>query len=661
MKNSKKVAAGIVSVAMLATIASAYSVPSEQVNAEEDVLFSADFEDGELGGFSRRGEDETLEVIDTDAHGGEKSLCVSTRAKSWNGPQVALDDVIEAGEQYIVNAFAKSEYYSQLTLSMQYNDAEGQTHYDNVLKQDSKDGSWLEYNTKFSFPAGSTDKYLYFESSDASVKIYVDDFQITTTPDVAIEDLTSLRAYYSDAFKIGTAITPSDLASKPFMKLVDRHFSGSVTAGNEMKPDYVLNYNATQKYFEETGDDENPQVSFAQAKPVLDYCLKNNIPVRVHTLVWHSQTPEWFFKENYDASGEYVSKEKMTKRMENYIKNFFETLTELYPTLDFYACDVVNEAWLDDGTPRRPGHPDQSNGYGASDWVAVYGDNSFIEPAFTFARKYAPEGCKLYYNDFNEYMGKKTKIVEMATELKEKGVIDGIGMQSHLDARQNMGSAFPSVSMYESAIKDYVETGLDVQITELDVTIPENSGDQYFEHQAEYYNGIMDAIEKYKDNISAVVFWGVTDDASWRASQLPLLFDAEYKAKPAFYSIIDGLTPGDIPEVTSPSEPPVTTPAVTTTSAAEVTTVSETVTDVPAETTTSSDSTPTETVYGDIDINGHVDVTDLSMLSLYLIGDQRLEGQALLNADADASGDVNIADLARLRQYLSKIIDKLGK
>lgn len=660
MNNSKKIAAGIVSAAMLATIASAYSVPSEQVNAEEDVLFSADFEDGELGAFSRRGEDETLEVIDTDAHDGEKSLCVSTRAQGWNGPQVALDDVIKAGEQYIVTAYAKSEYYSQLTLSMQYNDAEGETHYDNVLKQDSKDGSWLEYNTKFSFPAGSTDMYLYFESSDASVKIYVDDFQITTTPDVAIEDLTSLRAYYSDAFKIGTAITSRDLASKPFMKLVDRHFSGSITVGNEMKPDYVLNYNATQKYFEETGDDENPQVSFAQAKPVLDYCLKNNIPVRVHTLVWHSQTPEWFFKENYDASGKYVSKEKMLKRMENYIKNFFETLTELYPTLDFYACDVVNEAWLDDGSPRRPGHPDQSNGYGASDWVAVFGDNSFIEPAFTFARKYAPEGCKLYYNDYNEYMNKKTKIVEMAAELKEKGVIDGIGMQSHLDARQNMGSAFPSVSMYESAIKDYVETGLDVQITELDVTIPENSGDQYFEHQAEYYNGIMDAIEKYKDNISAVVFWGVTDDASWRASQLPLIFDSEYKAKPAFYSIIDGLTPGDIPEVTSPSEPPVTTPAVTT-SAAEVTTVSETVTDAPAETTTSSDSTPTETVYGDIDINGHVDVTDLSMLSLYLIGDQRLEGQALLNADADASGEVNIADLARLRQYLSKIIDKLGK
>ena len=647
MKNSKKIIAGLVSITMLASVFSAYSFSGEKVNAEEEVLFSADFEDGELNGFSRRGEDETLEVVDTDAHGGEKSLCVSTRAQSWNGPQVALDDVIEAGEQYIVNAYAKSEYYSQLTLSMQYDDEEGSTHYDNVLKQDSKDGSWLEYNTKFSFPAGSTNKHLYFESSDASVKIYVDDFKITTTPDVAIEDLTSLRAYYADSFKIGTALTPSDLASKPFMKLVDKHFSGSVTVGNEMKPDYVLNQAATMKYFEETGDDENPQVSFAQAKPVLEYALKNNIPVRIHTLVWHSQTPEWFFKENYDASGEYVSEEKMLKRMENYIKNFFETLTDLYPTLDFYACDVVNEAWLEDGTPRKPGHPDQSNGYGASDWVAVFGDNSFIEYAFTYARKYAPEGCKLYYNDYNEYMDKKNKIVEMALELKEKGVIDGIGMQSHLDARQSMGAAFPSVSMYEAAIKAYVETGLDVQITELDVTVPENSGDQYFEHQAVYYNGIMDAIEKYKDNISAVVFWGVTDDMSWRASQQPLIFDSEYKAKPAFYSIIEGLTPGDLPEITT--KPEVTT--VTSETTPEETTVT-------SATTTPSEGI-TEIIYGDVDGDGDVTLTDLSVLALYLLKETELDSHAVKCSDVDGDGDITVGDIARIKQYVSKKINDL--
>lgn len=651
MKNSKKIIAGLSSIAMLASVVSLYSVPENTVNAEETVIFSADFENDECG-FTRRGEDETIEVTDEISHGGSSSLCVSTRAESWNGPQIALDDLIQDGEQYVVTAYARTEWYSTLTLSMQFDDAEGNTHYDNVLHQSNEGKDWSAYEgIKFSFPAGSTNKHLYFEASDANTKIYVDDFTITTAPDVPIEDLTSLRAYYSDAFKIGTAITPSDLASKPFMKLVDKHFSGSITVGNEMKPDYVLNYSATKAYMDETGDDENPQISFASAKPVLDYCLKNDIPVRIHTLVWHSQTPEWFFKENYDASGEYVSPEKMLKRMENYIKNFFTTLTELYPDIDFYACDVVNEAWLEDGTPRKPGHPDSSNGYGASDWVAVFGDNSFIEYAFTYARKYAPEGCKLYYNDYNEYMSKKTQIVEMATALKEKGVIDGIGMQSHLDARQSMDAAFPSVQMYESAIKDYVATGLDVQITELDVTVQENSGTQYFEHQAAYYNGIMDAIEKYKDNISAVVFWGVTDDNSWRASQLPLLFDSEYKAKPAFYSIIEGLEPGDIPDVTQKTdvttEPPVTTePTVTTTE---------------VSTTTPSEEPPSDTImYGNLNGDDNVDISDLTDLSLYLLKEKELSGDALKCADVDGNGDVNLADLALLKQYVSKVSVVLG-
>ena len=673
MNNSKRIMAGVASLAMLTGVVAAFPVQPEKVNAADDVIFSADFEDGKEDGFSRRGEDETVEVISEGAHGGDNCLSISTRAESWNGPQVALDDVIEAGTQYIVTAYAKTPYYSKLTLSMQFDDAEGTTHYDNVLPQDCKDGDWLKYEAKVSFPAGSTNKYLYFEAADANCTIFVDDFQIANVPDVAIEDLTSLRAYYADYFKIGTALTPSDLASKPFMKLVDKHFSGSITVGNELKPDYVLNSKATLAYMEENGDDENPQVSLASAKPVLDYCVKYNIPLRAHTLVWHSQTPEWFFKENYDAKGEYVSKEKMLKRMENYIKNFFAALEKEYPTLNIYACDVVNEAWLEDGTPRKPGHPDQSNGYGASDWVAVFGDNSFIDYAFEYAREYAPEGCKLYYNDYNEYMDKKKQIVEMATRLKEKGVIDGIGMQAHLDARQSMDAAFPSPQMFEAAIKEYAATGLDIQVTELDATVPENSGDQYFEYQAKYYNGIMDAIEKYKDNISAVIFWGVTDDNSWRASQNPLLFDSEFKAKPAFYSIIEGLTPGEVPTLeptavptkTAPSESPSPSPTVSPseTTAPESPSPKPTATTTPEVTETPS-ATPTSenanVAYGDLDSSGTVDVTDLTQLSLFLLKDLKLDEKAQKCADVNADGNIDLTDLATLRQFISKKISKLG-
>ena len=162
---------------------------------------------------------------------------------------------------------------------------------------------------------------------------------------------------------------------------------------------------------------------------------------------------------------------------------------------------------------------------------------------------------------------KKNVIIEMAERIKEAGNIDGIGMQSHLDCRDNMQSAFPSVGMYEAAIKAYVGTGLDVQITELDVTVPEQNGSKYFDHQADYYKGIMDAIEKYKDNISAVIFWGVTDDNSWRAKQLPLLFDGNYQAKPAFDAIVKDKQPGAEPVRTTKANnsTPVTTTTTTTT------------------------------------------------------------------------------------------------
>ena len=351
------------------------------------------------------------------------------------------------------------------------------------------------------------------------------------------QDIESLSDYFAGDFKVGTALVPNDLLSRNVMALTQKHFGDSLTAGNEMKPDYVLDKPATLTYFQETGDDENPQVSFTQAQRLLDYCNENNVPMRVHTLVWHGQTPTWFFKEGYDDKGEWVSAEKMTRRLENYIKNYFTVLTELYPDIDFYACDVVNEAWLEDGKCRKPGQRETAGDL--SPWVQVYGDNSFIEHAFTFARKYAPEGCKLYYNDYNEYMdGKLNAIYTMAKDFKEKGIIDGIGMQSHLDVRKG-SDAFPSVEMYNKALDKYSELGLDIQVTELDATVPADSGDTYFAAQSNYYKGILSSIYAHKDNISAVILWGVTDDRSWRKDQQPLLFNKEFLAKPAFYSILE--------------------------------------------------------------------------------------------------------------------------
>ena len=133
-------------------------------------------------------------------------------------------------------------------------------------------------------------------------------------------------------------------------------------------------------------------------------------------------------------------------------------------------------------------------------------------------------------------MPQKTEaIIKMAKELNEgEQLIDGIGLQSHLDVN------FPGLSAYEKAVRLLSETGLDLQVTELDATTQDTSKSG-FERQAQYYSDIMDVLVKYSKSISAVVIWGTTDDQSWRASRCPLLFNEDYTAKPCFYSIVDGL------------------------------------------------------------------------------------------------------------------------
>lgn len=544
----KKIIAGLLSAVTLCSAAStAYAVNfdvdsvSIAITAETsvNVIFESGFENGEgISEFTGRNGAEVIEAVSGDSHTGDYSMKISGREAGWNGPQLLLDNRCDAGVEYTVSAWAKTEWYNDIKLSLEYTDSSGERHYSNLNSAVSQ-GEWVEIPaTKFSFTEDVTKVYVYFECNDKS-NLYVDDFVLATAPVYNIEqDIPSLKDAYSSYFKVGTAVTTSELAPQSAKDLINKHFN-SITLGNELKPDALLDRNASI-----AAGNENPQIDLASARTILNYCRDNDIPVRGHVLVWHSQTPDWFFKENYADDGDWVSKETMLARMENYIKNVFTAVKEEYPTVDFYAWDVVNECFLDDGSARQPGEQG-SSGSNNSAWVQIFGDNSFIEPAFEYARKYAPEGCKLYYNDFNEYMPQKTAaIVEMANSLKEKGLIDGIGMQSHLDVRNGGNEAFPTPNVYEKALAAFVDTGLDVQITELDATVPGNA-DTNFEAQAQYYSDIMDAIVKYADNISAVVFWGTTDDKSWRASGYPLLFNEDYTAKPAFYSIVDGL---DVPE-----------------------------------------------------------------------------------------------------------------
>ena len=332
-------------------------------------------------------------------------------------------------------------------------------------------------------------------------------------------DVDSLKDAFSSKFKVGTSVSPGELNQGG--SFIKRHFN-SITPENELKPDAIINQQACQQ----RGNNVNTQVVFnSGTRATLQFCQDNGINLRGHTFVWYSQTPDWFFRENFQNYGNYVSRDIMNKRLESLIKNTFELLAKDFPKLNVYAYDVCNELFVNNGGGLRPA----SN----SKWMQVYGDDSFIINAFTYARKYAPKGCKLFINDYNEYMTAKTNdIYNMAMKLKQKGIIDGIGMQSHV------GVNWPSFADYKKACEKFLSTGLEVHISELDIASENN-----FSAQAQYFKNVFQlAVDKAGNgggHVTCLTVWGTNDGNSWIGEKKALLFSQGYNPKPAYYSVME--------------------------------------------------------------------------------------------------------------------------
>ncbi|MCH5262450.1 MAG: endo-1,4-beta-xylanase [Lachnospiraceae bacterium] len=378
---------------------------------------------------------------------------------------------------------------------------------------------------------------------------------------------------------VGTAITSQELGDTKIWALITTHFN-AITLGNELKPDCMFGYsNGRCKGTEEADLNGEtivvPKLDYSKSEKILDRIVKwnnenpdNVIKVRGHVLVWHAQTPEWFFHEDYDKTKDYVDTETMNKRLEWYIKTMLTHYTgedSKYKDL-FYGWDVVNEAVSDaTGTYRsdsenseEPLTNDTHNNN--SSWWHVYQSNEYIINAFTYANKYAPADLELYYNDYNECMLNKQKgIIELLKAVKEKegapgeGTrIDAMGMQGHYQ----MSS--PSMVDFENAIRAYAAVIGNVQITEMDMKSSDNydgsaeAKEREFTRQAERYNTlywVMKTLNQEDDiNITGLTFWGTVDHYSWLQSrsdvgggnkeglpECPLLFDEMYLPKPAFY------------------------------------------------------------------------------------------------------------------------------
>lgn len=346
-------------------------------------------------------------------------------------------------------------------------------------------------------------------------------------------DPNTLLGSYGEVFGYsGTCITSAQLGNADMLQFVKTHFN-SVTMENEMKPEAILGqspmlvsidkakelgYSIPDGYTEENV----PRLNFSIIDASLDICAQNGLAMRAHTLVWHSQTPGWFFCEGYQNGGGYVSPEVMDKRMEFYIKNVMGHIYDHENGSIVYAWDVVNE------------YPHAEN----SGWEAVYGKGGnspqFVKKAFETASAVLEERdirdkVSLFFNDYNTYMVSADilKIVEFINA--DKKLCDGVGMQAHLD------TGYPSDVLFKTTLKQFCDAGLEVQITELDVTCSD------LNVQADYYYKLMKGILEVKEqggNITGITYWGPSDLSSWRRAQKPLLFSTPGNKKPAYDKVM---------------------------------------------------------------------------------------------------------------------------
>ncbi len=347
---------------------------------------------------------------------------------------------------------------------------------------------------------------------------------------ISSSELPSLKETFQKDFTIGAALNGLQIEEKEpnAAVLVPQQFN-AITPENIMKAEII--------------HPEWGKYNFDLADKIVAYGQKHKMEINGHTLIWHSQLPA------------FVRRMKDADSVRRFFTDHINTIAGRYDG-KITSWDVVNEALEEDGSLRK------------SIFLEKLGEDYIVE-AFRLAQKAAPN-TKLYYNDYNiEQPKKRAGAIAIIKKLQAAGVrIDGVGIQGHWRA-----SNMPLKDIEESIV-EFSKLGIEVMFTELDLGVLPNPWDsdaadvnmkaEYSAKMNPYPNGLPDSIQakltkayedlfslflKHKEKISRITFWGVNDGQSWLngwpirgRTNYPLLFDREFKPKPAFYRVIETKT-----------------------------------------------------------------------------------------------------------------------
>lgn len=492
--------------------------PETVESTEPPLDYASDFSAGTDGWYARSAGTASVSVTD------EQGLLIVGRTDTWNSP--GRDFPLVTGKTYQLSVLVKQDQLDSVgfILSIAHS-RDGSESYENLATCTARKGEWTLMQA--TYVAGRYDTHVFYvEGGHADTEFQIKDFVCTEqTLKYGKAGIPSLKDVYAEYFDFGTAVTGNEVLDADRMAFYESQFN-IFTAGNEMKPDSLLNMGECIKAVRQGGDQTVVKVKFESCIPLLDWAQENGVKIHGHTLVWHSQTPEMFFHEGYSIKNPLVSREVMLARMESYIQQVLTWTNENYPGV-IVSWDVVNEAVADGSSKLRD-----------SLWTQVVGED-FVNRAFEYARKYAAPGTLLYYNDYNsENTMKNLGIRRLLESLIAEGTVDGYGFQSHYTVN-NTNMFYVKIAWKEIAkllLKD--GSPIRLRVSELDAGIAANT-DANWQAQALFYDELMQLYMQYAEQLEAVQVWGTVDNLSWRADSYPLLFDAMSQPKPAFYAIVD--------------------------------------------------------------------------------------------------------------------------
>lgn len=321
----------------------------------------------------------------------------------------------------------------------------------------------------------------------------------------------------------GVAFTSKRLQETDFTNAMTTYRVRSITPENEMKMGVLQPQKGT--------------FDFSGADAIITYAKAHDMGVRGHTLVWHKNIPAWVTDGTW-------TKAQLTDILDNHIETVVGHMGN-----DVYAWDVVNEALDDTAAHARR----------ASIWQQTIGDE-YIAHAFIKAHQINPT-IPLYYNDYGIIgtNGKSDAVYAMVKSLLEQGVpITGVGFQSHLSLNSH-----PTVESMQQNMQRFVDLGLEVSVTELDVAIGSSPATaQQLAEQEQIYRDVISACMS-TGSCAGITTWGLTDKYTWLTDYLghteePLPLNATYEPKAAYQAITDMVLvtyPEDTPTPLPTQEP----------------------------------------------------------------------------------------------------------